>query len=69
MDMGSCPSAGMEQAKLEMIQEPFLAMQGDPRRFTGLQDGPCVFMSRLGGCNRGQVYHEKRGEIGLLKWS
>jgi len=69
MGTGFRPSAGMEQAKLEMIQEPFLAMQGDPRRFTDLQDGLCLFASRLGGRNRGQVSHEKRGEIGLLKWS
>src|ERR1700675_4557891 len=37
----------MAQAKLEMIQEPFLAMQGDPRRFTSLRDDPRPFESAL----------------------
>jgi hypothetical protein len=35
---GARPSAGMAQAKWEMIQEPFLAMQGDHQRFTNLRD-------------------------------
>src|SRR5262245_31270835 len=43
LEAGTRPSAGMAQAKSEMIQEPFLAMQGDPRRFTNLRDGPPPF--------------------------
>src|SRR2546422_4768885 len=37
----------MAQAKSEMIQEPFQAMQGDPRRFTSLRDDPRPFKSAM----------------------
>ena len=38
------PSAGVAQAKWEMIQEPFLAMQGDPGPFTNLRDDSPSFL-------------------------
>ncbi|HEX4969091.1 MAG TPA: hypothetical protein VFV44_11260 [Nitrospiraceae bacterium] len=46
-EVGTRPSAGMAQAKWEMIQEPFLAMQGDPRRFMSLRDYPHPFTSAI----------------------
>jgi hypothetical protein len=56
----------MAQAKLEMIQEPFLAKQGDPRRFTSLGANPAVHLQPESFDND-QRDHEKRREVGLLK--
>jgi hypothetical protein len=60
-------SVGVAQAKREMIQELFLAMQGDPRGFKSLRDVSVSLYLSSTGCNGGLASHEKRGEIGLLK--
>ena len=57
----------MAQAKWEMIQDPFLAMQGDPRRFTSLREDPRLFLDMITGPYAERLNYGKRGEVGLLK--
>ena len=67
MEAVTHPSAGTAHDKWEMIQEPFLAMQGDPWRFRSLRGNPQLSPRLSEGLDRGPMHHEKRGEIGLLK--
>jgi hypothetical protein len=57
----------MAQAKWEMIQESFQAMQGDLRRFRDLREALQLFEPVLEESDRDRNTHEKRRELGLLK--